>query len=36
MVESWGGEVTIESRVGVGTTVRVTLRVSEAGDSSVR
>ncbi|MDQ6634994.1 MAG: ATP-binding protein [Gemmatimonadota bacterium] len=26
MVESWGGEVTIESRVGVGTTVRVTLR----------
>jgi signal transduction histidine kinase len=28
MVESWGGEVTIESRVGVGTTVRVTLRAS--------
>ena len=26
MVESWGGEVTIESRVGVGTTVRVTLK----------
>jgi signal transduction histidine kinase len=26
MVESWGGQVTIESRVGVGTTVRVTLR----------
>jgi nitrogen fixation/metabolism regulation signal transduction histidine kinase len=26
MVESWGGEVAIESRVGVGTTVRVTLQ----------
>jgi signal transduction histidine kinase len=28
MVESWGGEVTIESHVGVGTTVRVTLRTA--------
>jgi nitrogen fixation/metabolism regulation signal transduction histidine kinase len=36
MVESWGGEVTIDSRVGVGTTVRVTLRASEAGGNSVR
>jgi len=26
MVESWGGEVTIESRLGAGTSVRVTLR----------
>jgi nitrogen fixation/metabolism regulation signal transduction histidine kinase len=26
MVESWGGEVTIQSRLAVGTTVRVTLR----------
>jgi signal transduction histidine kinase len=26
MVESWGGEVTIESAEGSGTTVRVALR----------
>jgi nitrogen fixation/metabolism regulation signal transduction histidine kinase len=36
MVESWGGQVTIESRVGVGTTVRVTLRTSDSGDHSGR
>ena len=28
MVESWGGDVSIESTIGVGTTVRVTLRVA--------
>jgi two-component system nitrogen regulation sensor histidine kinase NtrY len=29
LVESWGGEVTIESELGRGTTVRVTLRAGE-------